>query len=99
MRDTLTLMIVCLCVLVILVCLNNVRADSMNLTQHLYDQAIMEIEQGHKDAGCRILQDALSSSKDLDDNFETYYQIWSIGTKICNWVDHPRSVETSVPKQ
>ena len=72
----------------------NLLAEDFGLTQHLYDQAIMEIEQGHRDTGCRILQDALSSSKELDDNFDTYNQIWAIGTKACNWINNPSAMET-----
>ena len=67
----------------------------MGITQHLYDQAISEIEQGNKDFGCYVLRDALLASHDLDDNFETYKTIWAIGTQACNWINNPSTIETS----
>lgn len=71
----------------------------IGITQHLYDQAISEIEQGNKDFGCYVLRDALLASHDLDDDFETYKTIWAIGTQACNWINNPSTVETSAPKQ
>ena len=71
------------------------KAEDLDITQHLYDQAILEIEEGNKDLGCRILQDALKSSKGIIDDFETYNQIWAIGNKLCNWVENPSTVRTS----
>ena len=75
------------------------KADDLDITQHLYDQAIFEIENGNKGLGCRILQDALKTSEDVNDGFETYNQIWAIGTQACNWINNPSTVETSAPKQ
>ena len=71
------------------------KAEDLDITQHLYDQAILEIEEGNKDLGCRILQDALKSSEAIIDDFETYNQIWAIGNKLCNWVENPSTVRTS----
>jgi hypothetical protein len=71
------------------------QAGELEITQHLYDQAILEIEEGNKDLGCRILQDALKSSEGIIDDFETYNQIWAIGNKLCNWVENPSTVRTS----
>jgi len=75
------------------------KADELDITQHLYDQAILEIENGNKGLGCRILQDALKTSEEVNDDFETYNQIWAIGTQACNWVENPSTVRTSSPKQ
>jgi len=75
------------------------KADELDITQHLYDRAILEIENGNKGLGCRILQDALKTSKEVNDDFETYNQIWAIGTQTCNWIENPSTVETSAPKQ
>ena len=72
------------------------KADELDITQHLYDQAILEIEQGNKALGCRILQDALKVSEDIIDDFETYNQIWAIGNKVCNWVENPSTVRTAI---
>ena len=80
-------------------CYNLSADEKLDITQHLYDQAIFEIEQGNKGLGCRVLQDALKSSEDLDDQFETYNQIWAIGIQACNWINNPSTVETSAPKQ
>lgn len=71
------------------------KADELDITQHLYDQAILEIEQGNKALGCRILQDALKVSEGIIDDFETYNQIWAIGNKVCNWVENPSTVRTN----
>ena len=71
------------------------QAGELEITQHLYDQAILEIEEGNKDLGCRILQDALKVSEGIIDDFETYNQIWAIGNKLCNWVENPSTVRTS----
>jgi len=70
----------------------------MDMTQHLYDRALIEIEKGDKDFGCRVLRDALLSSNDIDDGYETYTAIWQIGTKLCNWMQNPTVQETSIPK-
>lgn len=80
-------------------CYNLSANERLDITQHLYDQAILEIENGNKGLGCRILQDALKSSEDINDNFETYNKIWAIGTKTCNWINNPSTVRTSDPKQ
>ena len=77
-----------------------IQAQSdIEITQYLYDQALFEIEKGNKGIGCLVLQDALKASKNIDDQFETYNQIWAIGTQACNWINNPSTVETSVPKQ
>ena len=65
------------------------------VTQHLYDQAMKEIADGNRDFGCLILRDALLSSGDINDDWETYTSIWDIGTKTCNWINNPSTVETS----
>lgn len=73
--------------------------DALEITQHLYDQAIKEIADGNRDFGCRVLRDALLASGDIDDNWETYTSIWGIGTNTCNWINNPSTMETSNPKQ
>ena len=77
--------------------IHDVRAedDAMKITQHLYDQAIKEIADGDREFGCQVLRDALLASGDIDDNWETYTTIWGIGTRTCNWINNPTTVETS----
>jgi len=77
--------------------INKCSADEedVKITQHLYDQAIKEIADGNRDFGCWVLRDALLASGKIDDGYETYTSIWAIGTKSCNWINNPSTVETS----
>lgn len=96
MKDLMSLIAGLALLLVVLFMIHDSKADddAMKITQHLYDQAIAEIEQGNKDFGCYILRDALLASHDIDDGYETYTSIWDIGTKTCNWINNPSTVET-----
>jgi len=69
--------------------------STMELIQHLYDRAIYEIEKGDRVLGCKKLHEAFAHSMNLDDNWKTYNQIWSIGTLTCNWTLRSDTMETS----
>jgi len=100
MKDLISLIAGLALLLVVLFMIHDARAedDAMEITQHLYDQAIKEIADGDRDFGCQVLRDALLASGDIDDDWETYTSIWDIGTRTCNWINNPSTVETSTPK-
>lgn len=80
--------------------IHDAKADEhqpMDVTQHLYDQAITEIADGNREFGCHVLRDALLASHEVDDNFVTYNQIWAVGIQACNWINNPSTIETSTP--
>ena len=73
----------------------NLMANELDITQRLYDQAILEIEQGNRNKGCRTLHEAFAHSMNINDNWATYNHIWNIGTVACNWTLRPDTMETS----
>ena len=95
MKDKTTIIGIIGLVAVFFYMIHDAKADELDITQHLYDQAILEIEQGNLALGCRILQDALKASEGIIDDFETYNQIWAIGNRVCNWVENPSTVRTN----
>jgi type II secretory pathway pseudopilin PulG len=101
MKDLISLIAGLALLLVVLFMVHDARAEenALEITQHLYDQAIKEIADGNREFGCQVLRDALLASGDIDDNWETYTSIWGIGTNTCNWINNPSTVETSAIKQ
>ena len=73
----------------------NLTAGEIEVTQSLYDQAILEIEQGNRIKGCKKLHEAFAHSMNINDDWKTYNHIWNIGTVACNWTMRPDTVETS----
>ena len=97
MKDKITTIGVIGLLIMIFYMIHDARAedDAMKITQHLYDQAMKEIADGDRGFGCLVLRDALLASGDINDDWETYTSIWDIGTKTCNWMNNPSTVETS----
>ena len=97
MKDLISLIAGLALLLVVLFMIHDARAedDAMKITQHLYDQAMKEIAEGDRDFGCQVLRDALLTSHDIDDGYDTYTSIWDIGTRTCNWINNPSTLETS----
>ena len=62
--------------------------DPRAVTEHLYEQAQSEINQGNRAFGCKILRDALLVSNHIDDDQKTYYTIWNAGMTMCNWMQN-----------
>ena len=73
----------------------NLMANELDITQRLYDQAILEIEQGNRNKGCKTLHEAFAHSMNINDDWKTYNHIWNIGTVACNWTLRPDTIETS----
>jgi len=95
MKDLISLIAGLALLLVVLFMIHDARADELEITQQLYNQALSEIEHGDRDSGCLKLHKAFAHSMNIDDNWETYNHIWSIGTLACNWTLRPDTMETS----
>jgi len=95
LKDLISLIAGLALLLVVLFMIHDSKAGELETTQQLYNQALSEIEHGDRDSGCRKLHKAFAHSMNIDDNWETYNHIWSIGTLACNWTLRSDIVETS----
>lgn len=98
MKDLISMIAGLVLLLIVLFMIHDSKAGELEITQQLYDQALSEIEHGDRDSGCRKLHEAFAHSMNVDDNWKTYNQIWSVGTLACNWTLRSDIVETSAPK-
>lgn len=95
MKDILTIILVAGIACAIMLAYFDSEAQVKDETQVLYDQAIYFLANGEKKKGCRLLQQALKSTKDQ----ETIDAIYAIGIRSCNWTIDPNATTVSDPKE